>query len=127
MDITPFTVYLISRLTPLHNTAVATAVISVIVTAISLFIMFVTTVEGFYKDDTPAAIRRFVRWPAALALASIAVSVLTPTTKDAAAMIVLPRIANSQSVKELGDTVVELAKAWCEELKPRNLKKEETP
>lgn len=119
MDITPFTVYLISRLTPLHNVAEATAVISAIVSGFSLIVLFVTTAEDGWEDGVPAALRRFVRWPIALALVSLVVSVLTPTTKDAAAMIVLPRIANSQSVQELGDTVVELAKAWCEEFKPK--------
>lgn len=119
MEITPFTVYLISRLTPLYETAVVAAIVAAIISGLALLMLFVTTVERCWEDGVPAAIRRFVRWPAAITLVSLAVSVLTPTTKDAAAMIVLPRIANSQSVKELGDTVVELAKAWCEELKPR--------
>lgn len=119
MEITPLTVYLISRLTPLYEIAVTATFVAAVVSGLALLMLFVTTVESCWKDDVPAAIRRFIRWPAAIALVSLVVSALTPTTKDAAAMIVLPRIANSQSVQELGDTVVELAKAWCEDIKSR--------
>lgn len=34
-------------------------------------------------------------------------------------MFVIPRIANSQTVKELGEPIVGLAKEWCEELNPK--------
>lgn len=33
-------------------------------------------------------------------------------------MIVIPRVANSESVKDIGDGIVTLAKEWIEELKP---------
>lgn len=45
-----------------------------------------------------------------------------PTTKEMAAVIVIPKVANSESVQGLGEGVVELAKSWMEELKPQNVK-----
>ena len=46
-----------------------------------------------------------------------------PSTKQAAAIIVIPKIANSEIVAEMGDTAKELvglAKAWLVELKPQS-------
>lgn len=47
---------------------------------------------------------------------------LIPSTKQMAAIIVVPKIANSEVVAEMGDTAKELvglAKAWLVELKPK--------
>ena len=55
------------------------------------------------------------------AVATVLVAVgraFVPSTKDMAAIVVVPRIANSETTKELGEGVVELAKQWIEELKP---------
>lgn len=41
-----------------------------------------------------------------------------PTTKEMAAIMVVPRIANSQSVSDVAEGIVELAKAWMVELRP---------
>jgi hypothetical protein len=41
-----------------------------------------------------------------------------PTTKEMAAIMVVPRIANSQSVSDIAEGIVELAKAWMVELRP---------
>ena len=40
-----------------------------------------------------------------------------PTAKEFAAMIVVPRVANSESLQDIGTGIVGLAKAWLEELK----------
>ena len=60
-----------------------------------------------------------------LALVALLVGVVNsfiPSTKQAAAIIVIPKIANSEIVAEMGDTAKELvglAKAWLIELKPQ--------
>ena len=41
-----------------------------------------------------------------------------PTTKEMCAIAVIPRIANSQSVQEIGQGIVDLAKDWLDELRP---------
>lgn len=46
-----------------------------------------------------------------------------PSTKEMAAIIVIPRIANSESVQQLGEGIITLAQDWLKELSP---KKEET-
>ena len=60
-----------------------------------------------------------------LALVALLVGVVNsfiPSTKQAAAIIVIPKIANSEIVAEMGDTAKELvclAKSWMIELKPQ--------
>lgn len=44
--------------------------------------------------------------------------ILTPTTKEAAAIVVIPKIANSENVQELGTNFVQLANDWLVELRP---------
>lgn len=49
------------------------------------------------------------------------IAAFVPSTKQMAAIIVIPRIANSETVSELGDLgkdLVGLAKEWVEELRP---------
>lgn len=44
---------------------------------------------------------------------------LLPTTKEMAAIIVVPRVANSQTVGDLAGGVVTLAREWMQELRPK--------
>lgn len=48
------------------------------------------------------------------------VGVLTfvPTTKQAAAIIIVPKIANNEKVQDCGNRIYDLAIEWMEELKP---------
>ena len=54
---------------------------------------------------------------------SLGTAVFVPSTKQMAAIIVIPKIANSQEVKDLGTGIVELAKKWIVELKPNKVEK----
>lgn len=44
--------------------------------------------------------------------------IMLPTTKEAAAIVVIPKIANSETVQELGSNFVQLANDWLVELRP---------
>ena len=44
---------------------------------------------------------------------------LTPSTKDMAAILVIPRIANSEKVQDVGNRLYDLAVEWAEELRTR--------
>lgn len=50
---------------------------------------------------------------------SLGIAVFVPSTKETAAIIVIPKIANSQEVKDISAGIVELAKEWIVELKPK--------
>lgn len=47
-----------------------------------------------------------------------AVNALTPTSKEMAAIVVIPKIANSQPLSDIAVNIVDLANAWLKELKP---------
>ena len=44
---------------------------------------------------------------------------LIPSTKEMAAIIVIPRIANSEKVQDVGNRLYDLAGEWAEELRPK--------
>jgi ABC-type nitrate/sulfonate/bicarbonate transport system permease component len=115
--ITPSLIYWITRLDAVRQAAGGLCVLSVFAVAAGLFALFVCT-----ADDVPDPFRsiwRNVTRVAAVVLAvSWAVLVLTPTKQEMAAIIVVPRIANSETVAEIGDGVKTLAVEWLEELRP---------
>ena len=53
-------------------------------------------------------------------LAVSAVKVLVPTTKEMAAILIVPKIMNNAKVQELPDKVLDLANSWLVELKPES-------
>ena len=53
---------------------------------------------------------------------SVATCVFVPTTREMAAIYVVPKIANSETVKDLGEGIVTLAREWIQELRPNKTK-----
>lgn len=49
---------------------------------------------------------------------------LVPTTKQMAAILIIPRIANSEKVQQAGNKLYEIAVEWMDELKPSKEKAE---
>ena len=50
---------------------------------------------------------------------SVAVVTFTPTTKQAAAIIIVPKIVNNEKVQTVGNTLYDLAAEWLDELRPK--------
>lgn len=48
--------------------------------------------------------------------------VMIPTTKQMAAILIVPRIANSEKVQQAGNKLYDLAVEWMDELKPNKNK-----
>ena len=61
-----------------------------------------------------------------LSILTILGAVLTPSTKEMAAIKVVPLIVNDEKVRELPNKVVDLANEWLDQLKPGNIDKTET-
>ena len=74
-------------------------------------------------DDTKAIIFKRVRNIAfaigcvALPI-GIATKIFLPTTQEMAAILVIPQIANSEKVQEVGGKIYDLAVEWMDALKP---------
>ena len=64
--------------------------------------------------------RRVCSW---MFLVSFLISVITtifvPTTKEMAAILVVPRIVNSEKIQTAGNKIYDLAVEWMEELRPK--------
>lgn len=116
MTITPSTLYWITRCDGFLNAGIIFSILFVFGTVFSTMYILLEESKLFAK---------FV-WFVCVAglISSVSTVLLVPTTKEMAAIIVIPELANSKTVKELGDGVVTLAREWLEELKPN--KKGET-
>ena len=74
------------------------------------------------KSAVAAKIRRSTLWCVPLLFMMLAINMavaLIPTTKQMAAIIVVPSIANSEKVQTVGNKLYDLAVEWMNELKPR--------
>jgi hypothetical protein len=54
---------------------------------------------------------------------SVAAATFIPTTKQAAAIIIVPKIVNNEKVQMVGNQLYDLAVDWMEELRPKKEKK----
>lgn len=88
---------------------------SVIIAAVLGFVAFLS-IPMAIDDDSP-------KWtPPAIALAAVAfalVAAFVPTTRQMAAILVVPKIANSEKVQTVGNKLYDLAVEWMDELRPR--------
>lgn len=115
--ITPSLIYWITRLDAVRAAAGALCVPSVLAVAGGLFALFICAADGV-PDPFRSIWRNVTRVSAVVLAVSGLVLVLTPTKQEMAAIIVLPKIANSETVAEIGDGVKTLAVEWLEELRP---------
>lgn len=120
--ITEWTIYWLTRLDGIHD---ASYFLAFALLGFGLFasIGYPAFSDIFQNDEGKKS--RMIRLTVRLQVLSFAFGLmawiaclLTPSTKEMAAIIVIPRIANSQTVKEIGTSVVDLAKEWIEELHP---------
>ena len=113
--ITPSTIYWLTRLDHIEGEAFLFAGI--------LMLMAALVASIAYADIKNIILKRVRNITFAIGCATLPVGIATevflPTTKEAAAMLVIPKIANSESVQQLGDGIVDLANQWLKELAPK--------
>jgi len=68
-------------------------------------------------------ILRYIAKYSFVPIVGIVMSCLIPTTREMAAILIVPRIANSEKVQRAGNELYELAVEWMDELKPSKKKK----
>lgn len=135
MNITPSMIYWLTRLDEfsfLFGIVFVCIVIVALVNVIGGFVALDTAHDNRclsygnrneVPEDEARMRTRFTR-AAKFGVAALLIGVVgsfIPSTKQAAAIIVIPKIANSEVVAEMGDTAKELlclAKSWLIELKP---------
>ena len=135
MNITPSMIYWLTRLDEFSFLFGIVFVCIVIVALVNVIGGFVAldsaSTDQLYNRPERLAENKHnikVRFGRAVKLALVALLVgvigsFIPSTKQAAAIIIIPKIANSEIVAEMGDSAKELvglAKAWLTELKPQS-------
>ena len=124
--ITGWEIYWFTRLDPLKGLTGSTAVIGLVVSVL-MFLLYPMFCEIFENEEDK--MKKYLTWTARLQVAVFSVAVLsafayalTPTTREMAAIKVIPMIANSESMQKLGDVgdnMLDLANEWLRELKPK--------
>ena len=111
-----------------HSTCDRVILDSVVATSAVLTVVFglLTLVVTHYMADT----HDYEVWPlfaggGGLTFLMALLWTFTPSTKQMAAIVVVPKIVNSEKVQDVGEKLYGLAVEWMDELHPRKEKKGE--
>lgn len=91
---------------------------SAIMCAVTMFILVAITLITIDLDERPVIVKILTPILGVLSFAFFAVCTFLPSTKQMAAIMIVPKIANSEKVQTVGNKVYDLAVEWMEELKP---------
>lgn len=123
--ITPMQMYWLTRMTPITN-MLGVIVMLLVVVALMLAIATITMPSDIFGEKTHHIRMRLIRTVVAIGILSFVfgfANMLTPTTREMAAILIVPRIANSEKVQTVGNHLYDLAVEWMEELRPAKNKK----
>ena len=124
MSITPETIYWVTRLDAVKDALGASVIVCIFIFVLSLG---VSGLAGNDLEDHPVLRTLFAMGIVIGLLGAPVAGIATtfiPTSKEYAAMLVVPRVANNETVQELGSKVVDLAAEWLDALKPAKDAKE---
>ena len=113
-EITPALVYWITRIEDFKFLGIVVGTIGVF---IGTFLFLPMNDDCFDKSEK-AVMRKAQKLLLLAGTIGFLLAVFLPTQKEMAAIIVIPRIANSETVEQRGDGVKTLALEWMEELRP---------
>lgn len=118
--ITTSQMYWITRLSPLGDGLGFLIGLLFILAAVFLVIGGVMQDSCFSEDSNKKGIRLIKKSPLLAVAATVLMiaNCLLPTTNEMAAILVVPRIANSEKVQTVGSHLYDLAVEWMEELRP---------
>ncbi len=124
MEISGAMIYWITRLNETKGFLTVLMVISAvfIVIGIVAFIASVEERDGDSKKSMTKFGKRMITVGLAAFLVLFPASVLIPSEKDAAAILILPLIISNQEVQKIPKGMVDLANEWLEELRPEKIK-----
>lgn len=127
MVITETTMYWLTRFDYLQGFMFVFGGIGLIASFTIATILFFTAGDHYEKKRNA-----FYKWAKRLSLLSIIFlcsiigGLFTPTTKEYAAIKLVPIIMNDESVQQLPEKAIELANDWLDELRPENVLEDKT-
>jgi len=128
--ITETTLYWFTRLSHIHEVIDSLFAPFMAMTIISFLIFIVMSIiekitcdndEEIAFSKIGKAAKKTCCIAACIAAVTMICSVFVPTTKEMAAIVVIPKIANNESIKGLGNEFVNLAKEWMKEIHPSKI------
>lgn len=90
-----------------------------VIAVISGFFLVASLVYMADTGDRDPELTDVVKWLMVTFLTAFAMVILVPTTKQMAAIIVVPKIVNSERVQNVGNKIYDLAVEWMDELHPK--------
>lgn len=111
----PWLVYLWTRADSVVNASIGFAILSGVTGALCGLCCLMTGFEDYDNEHT--ALKKVFKWLITIFIILTSIAVLTPTKKDIAMIYVIPKMANSQTFKELSDSTPEITKLALEALK----------
>ncbi len=121
-EITPGFIYCITRLTMLNKFLCMIFIFSSI--ALICFIIF-TIISKYCENDYQVSTSiKGIKISLPVFLASAVLSILSPNTKEACAIYIVPGIVNNEKIREVGNEFYDLALDWMKELHPKKVSKD---
>ena len=126
-------IYWFTRLDHLHSFITSFYPLPIIFCVISFMVWICCSIGKIcVKDDNDvelesilakiaSCLKKTFVWAFIIALSLSIVRTMLPTTKEMAAIYVIPKIANNENVQEVGSEIMTLAKEWLKELHPTNV------
>jgi hypothetical protein len=118
MTITPFQMYWLVMLDSLSSVFIGTGIVIAIPLAILVIVYLVYLTEDKIKIVNS---KLFFLW--ILPFVFVVIGNLIPSTKQMAAILIIPKIVNNQKVQEIPNKLLTLAEEWMDELRPTKDKK----
>lgn len=118
--ITTAQMYWLTRLTPLGNALGGFAFLGYAAMIVLLLAGIFLQDDMFEEGIRAIALKLLKASPCVGIVATLLVTAncLLPTTREMAAIMIVPRIANSEKVQTVGNHLYDLAVEWMEELRP---------
>ena len=113
MTITPMTVYWITRVDDIQGTFLLLGGISLVVVVVGITMGAIASDLDYDEKFNWSLFKWFF-----VPIVCGAFAALIPSSRDLAAMYVIPKIANNQKVQEIPSKILDLANDWLEHLKP---------
>ena len=120
-EITPSFIYWITRLNGINIFLGTIMTFSIIAVFIFLIGMLVTKLD--HDVEEYGIFKKYLLTSTYIFISITILFILNPTTKEACAMYVVPKIVNNEKVQNIGQEFYDLALDWMKELHPKNVKK----
>lgn len=118
MTLSPWMLYWIMRLDDFCTFLTMTFVLSALVTIVLFFRAIGFPDEPEWFPDKSRVFFKFL----ALTMGLMLFGSFLPSSKEMAAILVVPKIVNNQKVQAIPSKILDLANAWLDALKPKEAK-----